>query len=88
MYHYWTVGHVILNTQWIKKHGAQWRSIRIEITADDEPFACCEIDLIYDPRNQGFEDWVDDLKTDEILTLDEILRRFKHETGHVLETLL
>lgn len=55
-----------------------WRAGRIEVSGPDDYFPSDEYSIRYIPAADAmdFEDWVDELKTDHKLTLDEILTKY------------
>jgi hypothetical protein len=87
-YCYWAVGQCILNTEWIATHGSGWESIRIEVTRDGEDFPCKEMGVIFKDESGDFPDWIDDLEeTDDILSVDELVRLYTQIDGNVLQIL-
>lgn len=85
-YRYWTVGQAILNPGWIEDNGKNWRCIRIEITRIPEHFAETEHTVIFKPFYSDFEEWVDDHDfTDKPLSVDELVKEYREETGEFIE---
>lgn len=98
MFNYWFVGYAILNTDWIKEHGTQWRSGRIEVSSPEGGFPIEEIGITYDFEQMSkdmqeknikehFEEWVDELESKKELSKKEILNLYYKQTGILLKTL-
>lgn len=80
-YYYSYVGYAILNTEWLKKHGYGWRAGRIEVyDIDTSPgYASWEYGITYKGDDYLLPDFVDELKSQELLSLEDILMLFKKE---------
>ena len=85
-YHYSFTGYGILNQDWLKENGNDWRAGRIEVHDPSECYAVEEHGIIYREEEPGrFEDFVDDIGTGILYTREGVLELFKESVGEELE---
>jgi hypothetical protein len=74
-----------INAAWIKKHGSNWVVGRIEVRSGDFDWADVEYGITIDGKDwSALSDFLCKLKTDEILTKNQLCAMFEAETGTTL----
>lgn len=92
MYTYSYVGYIILNKDWIKKYGSQWRAGRIEVDDGKSHYHIDEYGVFYDIVQMekemleknieiSFEDWLFNFTSSNKLSKKEIIDLYEQETG-------
>ena len=81
MYTYWTVGQLILNPEFLNKHGNKWRNFRVEVCHPNYPYSVAEYSftVAQSKAASNFQDWLDTLETTEVLNAKELLKLFGEE---------
>ena len=74
-----------INAAWIKQHGDNWAMGRIEVWSGDFDWADIEYGITIDSKDwSAFSDFLRKLKTNQVLTKNELCAMFEAETGTTL----
>jgi hypothetical protein len=74
-----------INADWIKKNGDNWSSGRLEVWTGNFDWADEEYGITIDSQHWNvFDDFLGELKTETVLTKDELCAMFENETGNKL----
>lgn len=75
-----------INSDWIKEHGDCWAAGRIDIYGvPDEPYPIeYSLPVMNSIDWEDFSKWLDDLETEELLSLEGILEKYFVDTGRII----
>ena len=72
-----------INIKWMEKYGDNWAMGRLEVWTGDFDWADQEYGIAIDSKHwNDFDDFLRKLKTETILTKDELCAMFEAETGN------
>lgn len=78
MWKYYLVEEVIMNNDWIKTNGNNWRAGRVECWESRESelgYASREYSLIIDGKDwNNFDDYLRSISTESLQTLDQLIQ--------------
>ena len=81
MIHYSLIWMGPINAAWIKKHGDNWATGRIEVWSGDFDWADETYGITIDIKDWNtLDDFLRKLKTDKVLTKDELCAMFESKT--------
>lgn len=73
-----------INTDWIRENGDHWCAGRIEAHRGTETIEY-RMPVVTGRSWARFREWLWDLKTNKVLSRQELIERFLKETGHKME---
>lgn len=78
-----------INTKWLAENGGNWCAGRIDVRGGDEdeyPYGQeLAVPIMSGASWSRFGEWLNTLRTDTMLELDELVARFERETGWSIE---